>query len=120
MRATTSTATPPQPVVTACLLVVFVLATAIAGPLLPSSEGNIVFGTVACLVTAVAAAGLWSLRRWGFIATVVVSALTFLSDAPAIAVGSTGLIKVWAALSVVACGLIILLVTRPDARRAYR
>ena len=43
----------------------FVLATDLAGPLLPSSEGNIVFGIVACLVKGVAAAGLWNLRRWG-------------------------------------------------------
>jgi len=97
-----------------------IIITHIAGPLLPSSQGDIVFGIVAALIASVAAAGLWMLRRWGFIASVVVAALTLLSDTPAIAVGATGVIKALAGLSVLACALIIVLATRKEGRRAYR
>lgn len=118
--AMTSAVARPQPVTLACLLFGLVIITDIAGPLLPSSEGDIVFGIVAALITSVAAAGLWMLRRWGFIASVVVTALSLLSNAPAIAAGATGVIKAWAGLSVLACALIIVLATRKEARRAYR
>jgi hypothetical protein len=49
----------------------------------------------------------------------VVATLTLLSDVPVIAIGSTGLIKVWATLTVLACALIIVLVTgvQKDATR---
>jgi hypothetical protein len=106
------TASRPQPITIACLLFAFVIVTDIAGPLLPSSEGNIAFGIVAALVTGLAATGLWMSRRWGFIASLVVATLTLLSDAPAIAIGATGLIKVWATAAVLACVLIIVMVTR--------
>jgi hypothetical protein len=115
------TAAPPraQPVVLACWLLAFLIVTDIAGPLLPSSEGNIGFGIVASLLTALAATGLWMMRRWGFMAALVVATLTLFSDAPVIAIGSTGLIKVWAAVDVLACALIIVLVirVRKEARR---
>jgi hypothetical protein len=117
---TTPRPTRPPPVTLACLLFAFVIVTDIAGPLLPSSEGDIVFGVVASLLTGAAATGLWTLRRWGFIASLVVATLTLLSDAPAIVIGPTGLIKVWSTFSVLACAAIIVLMTRQEARRAYR
>ncbi|HUQ63781.1 MAG TPA: hypothetical protein VM121_08505 [Acidimicrobiales bacterium] len=118
--AMTSAIQRPRPVTLACSLVVLVIVTDLTGPLLPSSEGNIVFGMVATVITGAAAFGLWMLRRWGFIASVVVAALNFLQWAPAIAIGSTSVIKALAALSALACVLIMVLVTRPEARRAYR
>jgi hypothetical protein len=48
----------------------------------------------------------------GFIASLVVATLTLLSDVPSIAIGATGLIKVWATFAVLACALIIGLVSR--------
>ena len=74
--------------------------TNLAGSLLPSSEDNIGFGLLASLLTGVAAAGLSLMRRWGSIAALVVAPLTLLSDAPVIAIGATGLIKVWATAAV--------------------
>jgi hypothetical protein len=118
-QGTTAIVRRPQPVVLACWLLTFLIVTDIAGPLLPSSEGNIVFGIVASLLTGLVATGLSRMRRWGFIATLVVATLTLLSDAPVIAIGATALIKVWATAAVLACALIIVLVTRAqkEARR---
>lgn len=115
----TPASTRPQPVTLACVLFAFVIVTDIAGPLLPSSEGDIGFGIVAALLTGVAAIGLWRLRRWGFIASLVVATLTLVADAPVIAIGGTWLIKVWATFAVLACALTIVLVTRiqKEARR---
>jgi hypothetical protein len=111
-RATISVASRPQPVVPACWLLAFLIVTDIAGPLLPSSEGNIVFGIVASMLTGLSALSLWMMRRWGFVAALVVATLTLLSDAPVIAIGSTALIKMWATAAVLACSLTIVLVTR--------
>ena len=110
----------PQPVTVALVLFALVIIGNIVGPLLPSSDGEIVFGIVSALIGIVAASGLWRLRKWGCIASVVVAALNLLLDAPAIAVTSSTPAKVGAALSVLACFAIIVLVTRPEARRAYR
>jgi hypothetical protein len=118
-RATTAAASRPQAVKLACWLSAFLIVTDIAGPLLPSSEGNIGFGIVASLLTGLAATGLWTGRRWGSVATLVVATLTLLSDAPVIAIGPTGLIKVWATAAVLACALVVVLVARArkEARR---
>lgn len=118
-QATAGVPPRPQPVMLACWLLAFLIVTDIAGPLLPSSEGNIGFGLLASLLTGVAAAGLSLMRRWGFIAVLVVATLTLLSDAPLIAIGATGPIKVWATAAVLACALIIVLVIRApkEARR---
>ena len=118
-KATTTAPPRPQPLILAGWLLAFLVVTDIAGPLLPSSEGDIAFGIAASLLTGVAATGLWVMRRWGFIATLVVATLTLLSDAPVIAIGATGLIKAWATLAMLACGLLIVLVIRvqKEARR---
>jgi uncharacterized membrane protein (DUF2068 family) len=92
----------------------------VAGPLLPDSGGELAFGVVSAVIAGLAGAGLWRLRQWGFIATVVVAALNLLQDVPATVIASTAAIKVVAGLSALACALVIVLATRPEARRAYR
>lgn len=116
---TTAVRARPRPVALVCWLLGFIIVTDVAGPLLPSSKGNIVFGIVASLLTGLAALGVALMRRWGFTAALVVATLTLLSDAPVIAIGSTALIKVWATAAVLSCALIIVLVTRvqKEARR---
>ncbi len=64
--------------------------------------------------------GLWLLRRWGFILTLVVTALNLLSALPGILVGPTTAIKVFSVVAVLISVDIIVLVTRPEARRAHR
>ena len=114
------TAVRPKAVTRAVLLFGLVIILNVAGPLLPSSEGEVAFGVVSAVLAIVAAAGLWMLRRWGYIAAVVVAGLNVLLDLPAIFVVSTGLLKIAGAVVVLVCVLIIVLVTRPEARRAYR
>jgi hypothetical protein len=67
-----------------------------------------------------AAIGLWLLRRWGYLLTLVVMALNALTAIPGVPVGPTAAIKVFSALFALASVAIIVLVTRPEARRAYR
>ena len=110
----------PRSVNSAVLILGLVIVLSGAGPLLPSSEGDIAFGIVAALIGLIAAAGLFALRRWGYVMTIVVAALTVVLDAPAVFVASTPFLKVTAAAIVVACVLIIFLVTRQEARDAYR
>lgn len=110
----------PRPVTVAMGCLVLLMIGNVAGPLLPSSEGAIAFGVVSALIAIVAAWGLWTMRRWGRVMTIVVAALNLLSDAPAVVAGSTALIKVVAGLTALVCVLIIVCLTRLEARRAYR
>ena len=119
-RAPSKATVGPQPVTLASGLLALVIVGNIVGPLLPSSEGEIGFGVVAALIASVAAWGLWSLRRWGLVMTIVVATQNMLLDAPGVVVGSTGALKVWAGLTVLVSGAVVFLVTRPEARGAYR
>lgn len=119
-RGMSTTTMRPRPVTLALGLLALVIVANIAGPLLPSSEGEIGFGIVSALIAIVAAWGLSTLRRWGLIMTIVVAALNVLLDAPAVVAGSTAIIKVVAGLTALACAAVIVLVTRPAARAAYR
>lgn len=67
-----------------------------------------------------AVVGLWLLRRWGFILTLVVTALNLLSALPGIPAGPTAAIKVFSVVFALISVVIIVLVTRPEARRVYR
>jgi hypothetical protein len=115
-----STGSRPRSVNSALLILSLVIVLSLAGPLLPSSEGEITFGIVSALIGLIAAAGLFALRRWGYVMTIVVAGLTVLLDAPAVFVASTPFLKVTAAAIVVACVLTIVLVNRQEARDAYR
>ncbi len=111
--------THPQPIRIALVLCGALAAIDIAGPLLPSSEGEVAFGIVAAVLVVVAAIGLSRMRRWGYVGAIVVAALHILTDAPAIAVAESPLLKVMAGVAVAVCLALIVLVTRPEARHAY-
>jgi hypothetical protein len=91
----------------------------VVGPLLPSSDGEVGFGVVCAAIAFVAGLGLWRLRRWGRMMTIVVAALNLLLDAPAIVVGETALIKIAAAVAVVSCIAVIVLLTRSELRHVF-
>jgi hypothetical protein len=109
-----------QRVTVACTLVVLLAALNIVGPMMPKSEGDIGFGIVSALIALVAAWGLATLRRWRRVVTIVVAVLSVLSDAPAVAVGSTVLIKVVAAATVLGWVAVLVLLGPPNVPRGAR
>jgi peptidoglycan/LPS O-acetylase OafA/YrhL len=66
-----------------------------------------------------AAGGLWRLRRWGLLLTIIVSVLNILLAAPWIAVESQATGKLLAGVTVVGFALVLFLVMQPNSRRAF-
>lgn len=117
----------PAPVVLAVALSALIIVGNLVSPALPLGEGDnkvpafvIILGAVLGLLGIVAAIGLWLLRRWGMILTLAVTVVNLLSTVPGVAFGPAAWIKVLAAVSVLVCIAIIVLVLLPEARRAYR
>jgi hypothetical protein len=117
----------PVAITAAVVLSVLIIIGNAIGPALPSGSGDdqvptfvIILGVVLGIVGIAAAVGLWQLRKWGMILTVVVSALNLLSAAPGIAFGPNTGIKILAGIGTVVPALIIVLVVLPESRRAYR
>jgi uncharacterized membrane protein (DUF2068 family) len=79
----------------------------------------IILAVVFGVVGIAAAIGLWLLRRWGYFLTLVVTALNLLSMIPGVVFGPTVWIKVLSAVLILVCIAILVLVRRPEARRAY-
>jgi hypothetical protein len=114
----------PTIVTTAVALSVLLIVANLAGFALPTDGQSVpAFVVVSTIVLSVAgipaAIGLWMLRRWGYILTLVVMALNLLTGLPGIPAGPTAAIKVFSALFAVVSAAIIVLATRPEARRAY-
>ena len=118
-RSSTSNASTrrgrPRWVTRAAGLVVLLAVMNVVGPLMPMSHGDIGFGIGSALIALGAAWALATLRRWGRVMTIVVAVLNVLSDAPAVAVGSTVLIKVVAGTTVLGWVAVLVLVARPAA-----
>ncbi len=115
----------PMPVMLAVILSVLLIVTNLVGFALPTNGESVpAFVIISTIVLSAAggpaAIGVWLLRRWGYILTLVVMVLNVLSGLPGIPVGPTTAIKVFSALFVVVSIVIIVLVTRPEARRVYR
>ena len=112
----------PLPVTVATvLLTLFSLANLIS-PLLPSEEVPafvIYLGVVLGIAGLVAAAGLWMLKKWSMWLTIIVSALNLLSAAPGIAFAPNTALQVAATITIVGSALIIVLVVRPNSKRAF-
>ena len=112
--------TRPAQATWAVLLLVLVAAIDITGPLLPGSDGEVVFGAVAALLTLIAAAGLWAARRWGYVMTIVVAGLTVLLALPPLFVEISPALKSVAVVQGAAAAAVIVLAARPATRDAYR
>jgi hypothetical protein len=66
-----------------------------------------------------AAGGLWMLRRWGFLLTIIVSLLNILLVAPWIAVESQATGKLLAGVAAGGFALVLFLVMQRNSRRAF-
>ena len=123
-RAAAPLARPMSVTVAVVLSVVNVIGNFVGFALPTGGEAVPTFVIVSSIVLGVAGipvvVGLWLLRRWGFILTLVVTAPNLLSALPGIPAGPTTAIKVFSVVAALISVDIIVLVTRPEARRAYR
>ena len=115
----------PLPVTVAAILLVLLSLFDSPWPyelLFPGVEAPPAFlnylGYVVGLVGIVAAVGLWMLKPWSYWTTIVVSALNFLLGAPGVIFAPGATLKALIAVTEVVAILIIVLVVRPDSRRA--
>jgi len=116
--------TRPMPVTLAVILSVLVVIANFVGFALPTGDEAvplvvILGGIIPGVAGIPAAIGLWLLRRWGFILTVVVTAVNLLTALPGPFLGPTAAIKIFSVAMALASVAILVLVTRPEARRAY-
>jgi hypothetical protein len=88
----------------------------------PGDEGPPAFilyaGYVVGIAGLVAAVGLWMLKPWSYWTTIVVSALNFLLGLPGLLFAPGAALKVLIAVTEIVAILVIVLVMRPDSRRA--
>src|SRR6266508_889404 len=91
----------PVAVTVAVVLSVLLIVANLASPALPSGAGDesvpqaaIAISLVLGVVGIIAAVGLWLLRRWGMIATVVVAALNLLFSLPGVPGAPTTWLKI--------------------------
>ena len=70
-------------------------------------------------LTFLAAGGLWILRRWGLLLTIIVSVLNILLAAPWIAVESQATGKLLAGDTTAGFALVLVLVMQRNSRRAF-
>ena len=75
-------------------------------------------GYVLGIVGLLVAVGLWMLQKWSYWATIVVCVLNFLLGAPGVLFAPGAALKALIAVTEVVAVLIIVLVVRPDSRRA--
>ncbi len=116
--------TRPMPVTLAVILSVLVVIANFAGFALPTGGEAVplvvILGSIIPGVVGIPAAiGLWLLRRWGFILTVVGTAVNLLTALPGPFLGPTAAIKIFSVAMALASVAILVLVTRAEARRAY-
>ena len=118
--------TRPQPVTIAAILLVILSLSGFPWPwmlLFPGLEEEppafiLYSGIVLGIVGLVVAVGLWTMKKWSFWATIVVSVLNFLSGVPGVFLAPTAGTQVLSAVLGVVAVLIIVLVVRPSSRRA--
>lgn len=113
--------TRPQPVTVAVVLLALLSLLNFVSPLLPTDYPTIVLflGGALGVVGLLAAVGLWMLRRWGLLLTIIVSVLNIVLAAPGIAVEPHATGKLLAGVTAVGFALIIMLVMRLNSRRAF-
>src|ERR671920_1880623 len=113
---------PPQPppVFIAMILLALLSLTNLVPAQSAIFEGNPAAAVLVHLVVGVGglvgAWGLWSLKRWAMWLVIVVCVLNILMSAPEL---TSPFMAIYAAIYIVVCALVILLVVLPSSRRAY-
>ena len=117
--------TRPQTVTIAAILLVLLILFGFPWPyefLFPGASEAPAFitypGYVVGIAGIVAAVGLWMLQPWSYWTTIVVSALNVLLGAPGVIFAPGAALKAVIAVTEIVAVLIIVLVMRPDSRRA--
>ena len=113
---------PPQP--PPVFIAMILLALPSLTNLVPAQsaifEGNLATAVLLPLVVGVGglvgAWGLWSLKRWAMWLVIVVCVLNILMTAPEL---TSPFMAIYAAIYIVVCAVVILLVVLPSSRRAY-
>ena len=123
--------TRPQPVTTAVVSLALLSLLNFTPPLVtsplytsPSLHTNyptivLFVGIALGVLGLLAAGGLWMLRRWGLLLTIIVSVLNILWAAPWIAVESLATGKLLAGVTTVGFALVLFLVMQRSSRRAF-
>ncbi len=111
----------PLPVAIAVVLLALFSLLNFVSPLLPTDYPTIVLflGGALGVVGLLAAAGLWQMRRWGLLLTIIVSVLNILLAAPGIFAEPHATGKLLAGVTTVGFALVIVLVMRSNSRRAF-
>ncbi len=118
--------TRPQPVTIAVvslalLSLLNLISPLVTAPLLQTDYPTIVHSLAIALVVLglLAAGGLWMLRRWGLLLTVIVYMLNILLAAPWIAVESQATGKLLAGVTTAGFALVLVLMMQRNSRRAF-
>ena len=118
--------TRPQPVTIAVvslalLSLLNLISPLVTSPLLQTDYPTIVHLLFIALgvLGLLAAGGLWMLRRWGLLLTIIVSVLNILLAAPRIAVESQATGKLLAGVTAAGFALILFLVMQHNSWRAF-
>jgi uncharacterized membrane protein (DUF2068 family) len=111
----------PVPVTVAVVLLALLSVLNFISPLLPTDYPTIVLFLGGALGVAglLAAAGLWQMRRWGLLLTIIVSVLNILLAVPGIFAEPHATGKLLAGVTTVGFVLVIMLVVRSNSRRAF-
>lgn len=111
----------PLPVAVGVVLLALFSLLNFISPLLPTDYPTIVLflGGALGVVGLLAAAGLWQMRRWGLLLTIIVSVLNILLAAPGIFAEPHATGKLLAGVTTVGFALVIVLVMRSNSRRAF-
>ena len=112
----------PLPVTAAAIIQALSSLVSLPGPFVPGSEGVpavvLYSGIVLGVAGLVASAGLWMLKKWGLMLTIVVNVLGGLSAAPGVGAAPNAALQAAATAGVLISALIIVLVVLPSSRRA--
>lgn len=101
------------------LLSLFNLSASFQPDAIKSPLPIIIWASLSGIIGLIAAVGLWSGKRWGWLVTVIFSPLSMLSAIPGIFLAPSVAGKAISVGLIVGYGLVLVLVTLPATRKAF-